>query len=140
MHDIQKNKNNINNQNGERKVQVTHLKNQMIFFLFLSLDYEEKKIVIYIVIHSCNLFDFFIFTMLLMKYSPARYELRTSGPLAVYKNPSSVPISSHCLNLAGVTYSTTFKCLFVGCMYCPNVTQSTPLSRKSEIPKKSLII
>lgn len=70
--------------------------------------------------------------MLLIKNSPARYELRTNGPLTTNRNPILEPTVSQCLNFSGVTYSITFKCRFVGCMYCPSVTQSTPLSRKSE--------
>lgn len=89
---------------------------------------KGSKICLHVLSVSVSCLDF---TILLMKSSPARYELRTRGPLATYKNPNSIPTVSQCLNLAGVTYSTTFKCFFVGCMYCPKVTQSTPLSRKS---------
>ena len=72
-------------------------------------------------------------TMFLIKNSPALYELLTNGPDAVYKNPAFFPNCSQWANFSGVTYSTTLRCLLVGCIYCPNVKQSTPASRRSSI-------
>lgn len=63
--------------------------------------------------------------------SPALYELRTNGPLAQYRNPISSARCRHLSNTAGATYSWTFMCRFVGCMYCPNVTTSTSILRSS---------
>lgn len=81
-----------------------------------------------------KLFALFLFwTIFLMKNSPALYELRTSGPLAVYKNPSSPPLFSQNANFSGVTYSTTLRWRFVGCMYWPKVRQSAPADLKSII-------
>lgn len=69
--------------------------------------------------------------MLVMKNSPALYELLTSGPLAVYKNPNSFPRFPQWSNFSGVTYSMTLRWRVVGCMYWPNVKQSTPTERRS---------
>lgn len=65
--------------------------------------------------------------------SPALYELRTSGPLAQYRNPNSSARWRHCSNTAGGTYSCTFMWRFVGCMYCPKVTTSTLAVRSSGV-------
>ena len=46
---------------------------------------------------------------------------------------TSFPIFSQWANFSGVTYSMTFRCLLVGCMYWPRVKQSTPTSRRSFI-------
>ena len=74
---------------------------------------------------------FFFFKTFSMKASPALYELRTSGPLAQYRNPRSSARCRHVSNAAGVTYSCTFMWRLVGCMYCPNVTTSTSALRNS---------
>ena len=34
----------------------------------------------------------------------------------------------------------TYKCLFVGCIYCPKVTQSTLISRRSIIKVKNNVM
>ena len=78
-------------------------------------------------IHEVALaFSLLVLRMFLMKNSPALYDDRTSGPLAVYAKPSWFPISSQNLNFSGGTYSFTLRCHLVGWMYCPRVTQSTP--------------
>ena len=56
------------------------------------------------------------------------YELLTIGPDATYRNPIPSAISLYASNASGVTYSATGRCRFVGRMYCPNVTTSTPAS------------
>lgn len=65
--------------------------------------------------------------------SPALYELRTSGPLAQYRNPNSSARWRHRSNTAGGTYSCTFMWLLVGCIYCPKVTTSTLAVRSSRL-------